>query len=328
VESEHSALAACIGASSAGGRTFTATSSQGLLYMAEMVHWASISRLPIVMANVNRALGPGWNIWADFKDALSMRDAGWIQFFTSSVQEVYDTTLMAFRIAEDKRVMLPVMVNLEAFILSHVMQPLRLVDERKYYEEYLPPIHIPHALNSEKPHTLGTMISPKHNYLNQYDLNRCMMVADKVIRECEEEFERMFHRRYKSVMKYRCEDADVVIVAMGTLAKEAEVACDMLRERGKAVGVMRIRQFRPFPKEVVDCPASRYVVIDRAYSPGCGGILAQEVKAKLYDAGLDKGFFSWIAGLGGQDISYEMIAKMVLETERMKGGEKERWWGV
>jgi pyruvate ferredoxin oxidoreductase alpha subunit len=336
VESEHSALAACIGAASAGGRVFTATSSQGLLYMAEMVHWASIARLPIVMPNANRALAPGWNIWADHKDALSLRDAGWIQFFVSSVQEAYDTTLMAFRIAEDERVMLPVMVNLEAFVLSHIMQPLKLVNEEEYYGGYLPPINIPHALNFENVHTLGTLISPQHNYLMQHDLNRCMMASNGVIRESEDEFEQMFHRRYKSVMKYRCDDADTIIVAMGTLAKEAEAACDALREKGKAVGVMRIRQFRPFPEEVVETDASQYIILDRDNSPGCGGILAQEVKAKLYDAhDASKEVFNCIAGLGGQDVSYEMIEKMVMRcmSKNKDVNEKEKhekviWWGV
>ena len=326
VESEHSAMAACIGAASMGARVFTATSSHGFLYMCEMIFWASIARLPIVMANVNRALGPGWNIWADLKDAMSHRDAGWIQFYTASVQEAYDTTLMAFRIAEDRRVMLPTMVNLEGFVLSHVMQPLRLVDEAEY-DKFLPPVRIPHALNFERPHTLGTLISPEHNYLVQYDNNRCMRAADDVIAEVEREFERLSGRRYGAVMKYRCDDAETLVIAMGTLAKEAEVACDSLREKGEKIGVLRLRQLRPFPKafleEVKRLPAERFIIIDRAYSSGYGGILAEEVKAKLYDLGLKKEVKSIIAGLGGQDVPHEALEKMFMDK---RGGEV--WFGV
>ncbi len=327
VESEHSAMATCIGAASMGARTFTATSSQGLLHMSEMVHWASIARLPIVMANVNRALGPGWNIWADHKDALSLRDAGWIQFYVSSVQEAYDTTLIAFRVAEDRRVILPAMVNLEGFVLSHIMQPLRLIDENDYYGKYLPPVRIPHALNFEKPHTLGTMISPEHNYLMQYAHSRSMLAADDVIKEAEREFEKFFGRKYSALMEYRCEDADTLIIAMGTIAKEAEIACDNLRERGRKVGVLRIRQLRPFPKDFTEfmkkSDAEKLFIFDRDYSSGCGGILSQEIKSKLYDIGMIKDVKNIIAGLGGQDVSYEVIEKMV---EEAKGGEV--WWGV
>ncbi|MHC1567952.1 MAG: transketolase C-terminal domain-containing protein [Candidatus Syntropharchaeia archaeon] len=320
VESEHSALAACIGASSMGVRTFTATSSHGLMYMCEMVHWAAIARLPIVMVNVNRALGPGWNIWADHTDALSLRDSGWIQFYTSTVQEVYDTVLMAFKIAENQRVMLPVMVNLEGFILSHVMQPLKLVDEEKY-REYLGEINIPHALNFEKPHTLGTVIPPDATYLMRYDMKKSISASDLIIKEVEEEFMELFGRRYSSIMEYRCEDADTVFIAMGTIAKEAEAACDYLRERGKRVGVVKIHQFRPFPWEITEIEAEKFIIIDRDYSPGGGGILAQEIKSRLYDENVKKEIVNVIAGLGGKDVSHDMIAKMIDK----KG---ESWWEI
>ncbi|MHC1565386.1 MAG: transketolase C-terminal domain-containing protein [Candidatus Syntropharchaeales archaeon] len=326
VESEHSALAACIGAASCGARTFTATSSHGLLYMAEMVHWAAIGRLPIVMVNANRALGSGWNIWVDHLDSLSMRDSGWLQFYTSTVQEVYDTILIAFRAAENEDVMLPAMVCLDGFLLTHINQPLHLIDEKRYQEEFLDEIRIPHALNFDAPHTLGTLVVPTDNYKIQHNRKVSMDLVKDVIKDAEAEFLRLFGREYHPVMEYRTDNAEVLIVAMGTLAKEAEDAIDMLRFRGVKAGLLQLRQFRPFPDEIVDIisgsKAEKVVIIDRDYSGGCGGIIAQEIKARLYDAGVMKEIVNVIAGLGGQDITAEDITKMV-ETE---GGEF--WWGI
>jgi len=326
VESEHSALSACIGASSCGVRTFTATSSHGLLYMAEMVHWAAIARLPIVMANANRALGSGWNIWADHLDALSLRDAGWIQFFASSVQEVYDTILIAFRVAENEGVMLPAMVNLDGFLLTHINQPLNLVDDDLYISEFLDDLKMEHALNFDSPHTLGTLIAPTDNYRVQHDRKVGMERAKTVIREAEEEFLRLFGRAYSPVPEYRTDDAEVLLVAMGTLAKEAEEAVDIMRFRGIKAGLLQVRQFRPFPDEIIDIlersPADTIVVVDRNYSGGCGGILAQEIKARLYSADVKREIVSVIAGLGGQDISAEDLVEIV----KIRGGEY--WWGI
>jgi pyruvate ferredoxin oxidoreductase alpha subunit len=326
VESEHSALAACIGASSCGARTFTATSSQGLLYMAEMVHWAAIGRLPIVMANANRALGSGWNIWADHIDSLSMRDAGWIQFYTSTVQEVYDTILIVFRAAENEDVMLPAMVCLDGFLLTHINQPLHVIDEKLYQDAFLDDVKIPHALNFESPHTLGTLIAPTDNYKVQHSRKVSMDLVKDVIREAEDEFLRLFGREYHPVMEYRTDNTEVLFVAMGTLAKEAEDAIDMLRFRGVKAGLLQLRQFRPFPDEMVDIlarsQAEKVIVIDRDYSPGCGGIIAQEIKARLYDAGIMKEIVNVIAGVGGQDVTADDMVKM---TEMRRG---ESWWGI
>ncbi|MDY6965946.1 MAG: transketolase C-terminal domain-containing protein [Halobacteriota archaeon] len=320
VESEHSAISACIGAASMGARTFTATSSHGLLYMSEMIRWTANARLPIVMVNVNRALGPGWNIWADHNDSLSQRDTGWIQFYTSTVQEVYDTVLMAYCIAENRKVMLPVMINLDGFILSHIMQPLELVDEDEY-QKLLGPIKVPHALNFEKPHTLGNLVSSADNYLMQRDIKKSMLAAYDIIKDVEAEFEKLSGRSYSPIGRYMCDDADVVIIAMGTLAKESEAAASFLREDGRNVGVVKISQFRPFPREVVELSAERFVILDRDYSPGYGGILAQEIKSALYEAGIKKEITSIIAGLGGQEVTCEMIAGVIDER-----GEK--WLGV
>ncbi|MDD1674723.1 MAG: pyruvate ferredoxin oxidoreductase, partial [Methanomicrobiales archaeon] len=241
VESEHSAMAACIGASATGSRTFTATSSQGLLYMHEMVNWAAGSRLPIVMATVNRALGPGWNIWAEHTDAFQERDTGWLQVYVATVQEAYDATLMAFRIAEHEEVLLPVMVNLDGFLLSHLTQSLETVEPG----DFIPPLSLPHAIDTKHPAGYGTLTGPGDYFQFRWDIERSMRDSVRVIRDTEEEYARRFGRKYGPVEEYRCDDADVVVIAMGTLGKEAEVAVDVLRDEGVKAGSMRIRWLRP-----------------------------------------------------------------------------------
>ena len=313
VESEHSAMAACIGASITGVRTFTATSSHGLLYMHEMTNWAAGARLPIVMANVNRALGPGWNIWAEHTDALQERDTGWLQVYVSTVQEAYDATLMAFRIAEHEDVLLPVMVNLDGFTLSHIMQPLDTVEPG----DFIPALRLPHAIDPENPAGYGGLTGPEQHFRFRWEIERSMRDSVKVIRDTEEDFARRFGRKYGFTEDYRCEDAEVILVAMGTLGKEAEVAIDTLRSEGVKAGSVRVRWLRPFP--ALDFKGKDVVVIDRDYSFGFGGILAHEIRAKC---GIP--VFSVIAGLGGQEVTYEDIADFV--RKRRIGGEF--WFGV
>ncbi|HVN73327.1 MAG TPA: pyruvate ferredoxin oxidoreductase [Methanoregula sp.] len=313
VESEHSAMAACIGASITGVRTFTATSSHGLLYMHEMTNWAAGARLPIVMANVNRALGPGWNIWAEHTDALQERDTGWLQVYVSTVQEAYDATLMAFRIAEHEDVLLPVMVNLDGFTLSHIMQPLDTVEPG----DFIPALRLPHAIDTENPAGYGGLTGPEQHFRFRWEIERSMRDSVKVIRDTEQDFALRFGRTYGFTDDYRCEDAEVVIVAMGTLGKEAEVAIDILRSEGVKAGSMRLRWFRPFP--ALDLKGKDVVVIDRDYSFGSGGILAHEIRAKC---GIS--VFSVIAGLGGQEVTYEDIADFI---RKRRIGE-EFWFGV
>jgi len=313
VESEHSAMAACIGASVTGARTFTATSSHGLLYMHEMVNWAAAARLPIVMANVNRALGPGWNVWAEHTDAFQERDTGWLQVYVGTVQEAYDATLMAFRIAEHESVLLPVMVNLDGFVLSHIMQSLETVD----VGDFIPPMRLPHAIDIEKPRGYGTLTGPDEYFKFRWDIERSMRASVKVIEETEKDFAKRFGRSYGFTEDYRCEDADVVVVAMGTLGKEAEVAVDTLRKEGVKAGSMRIRWLRPFPD--LDLAGREVVVIDRDYSFGWGGVIAQSLKAKYKIEP-----YSVIAGLGGQEVTYDDIAGFVRDREP----GKERWFGV
>ena len=313
VESEHSAMAACIGASITGVRTFTATSAHGLLYMHEMTNWAAGARLPIVMANVNRSLGPGWNIWAEHTDAMQERDTGWLQVYVSTVQEAYDTTLMAFRIAEHNDVLLPVMVNLDGFSLSHIMQPLDTVEPG----DFIPPIHLPHAIDTKNPTGYGGLTGPDQHFRFRWEIEHSMRDAVKVIAATEKDFAERFGRSYGPTENYRCEDADVVLIAMGTFGKEAEVAIDILREEGIKAGSMRLRWFRPFPK--LDLAGKEVVVIDRDYSFGYGGIVAHEIMAKNQCK-----VYSVIAGLGGQEVTYDDMAEFV-RTRRMG---TEFWFGV
>ncbi len=313
VESEHSAMAACIGASITGVRTFTATSSHGLLYMHEMTNWAAGARLPVVMANVNRSIGPGWNIWAEHTDALQERDTGWLQVYVATVQEAYDATLMAFRIAEHNDVLLPVMVNLDGFSLSHIMQPLDTVEPG----DFIPPIHLPHAIDPKNPTSYGGLTGPNDHFRFRWDIERSMRDSVNVIEETQKEFAKRFGRLYGFTEDYRCEDADVILVSMGTFGKEAEVAIDILRKEGIKAGSMRLRWFRPFPK--LELAGKEVVVIDRDYSFGSGGILAKEIMAQT-----KREVYSVIAGIGGQEVTYDDLADFV----RKRRIGTEFWFGV
>lgn len=315
VESEHSAMTACIGAAATGSRVFTATSSHGLLYMHEMLHWAAGARLPIVMGQVNRTIAPGWNIWAEHSDALSQRDTGWLQIYVSTVQEAYDATLMAFKIAEDNRVLLPVMINMDGFLLSHIMQPYEMTDPK----DFIPPLDLPHRIDLNDPHGYGAMSPATVHYQFRFDMEKSMREARKVIEETEAEFAKRFGRKYSPVEEYLCDDADVVIVAMGTLGKEAEVAADLLRKEGIRAGVMRIRWLRPFPLEM-NLDGKELVVIDRDYSFGFGGVIAGEIQARYPQAKMAR----IIAGIGGQEVTYEDIAELVKTREL----GTEFWFGI
>ncbi len=311
VESEHSALAACIGASASGARAFTATSSHGLLYMHEMIHWAAGARLPIVMANINRAVGPAWNIWAEHTDSLSQRDTGWLQFYAATVQEVYDTVLMSYRLAE--KVNLPVMVCMDGFILSHAIQPLEITQPG----DFIPPIDIPHALDTNDPMSYGNLTAQNDYFKFRRAMHDAQKEANVECRYIEKEFAERFGRKYGPAEEYRTEDADTVIVGMGTMAREAEVAVDLLRQEGMKAGSIRVRQFRPFPK--LNLEGKKVIVLDRDCSFGAGGILAQEIRFHH-----DVPVYNIIAGIGGQDVRYETIADLVKKAK----SQGEFWLGV
>jgi len=321
LESEHSAMAACIGASWAGARVFTATSSQGLLYMCEMLHWAARGRFPIVMAVANRGLAPSWTIKNDHSDAMSQRDTGWIQIYASTVQEAYDSVIQAFRIAEDKRVLAPAMINLDGFTLSHIMQPMELISD-ELVSEFVGEVDIPHKLNFDNPFIFGSNMEPDDYMREKKNFAEGVARAKLVLQDVEKEFEEISGRKYGAVEKYMTEDADIVFISAGTIAKEAEIAVERLREKGIKAGALRIRFLRPFPKEEVgELDAERIIVANRALSPGSDAQLTQDVKCSLFDAGKAPEVISVVCGLGGKEVTAEDFMKMSKLRKK-----EEVWW--
>ncbi|MEA1996886.1 MAG: hypothetical protein U9N45_04580, partial [Gemmatimonadota bacterium] len=322
VESEHSAMATVIGASSAGVRTFTATSSQGLALMHEMLHWASGARLPVVMANVNRALGAPWNIWCDHSDSLSQRDTGWLQFYCESCQEVFDTVLMAFRLAET--VATPVMVMLDGFILSHTAEPVE-IPEQELVDEFLPAYVPENHLDPGNPHTLHAVTGPEYFMeFKQHQFEAASRARQAAV-SVSAEYGRLTGRSYQLTESFMTEDAETVIVTSGTKAGTCRHVVRSLREKGKKVGVVRVRMFRPYPYEQIAgllAGAKRVAVLDQAVSPGSEGVLCQEVKAALYDSISSEEnrrgprVYGFISGLGGRDTVPGDIKEMVEKVEK------------
>ncbi len=317
VESEHSAMAVCIGAAAAGARTFTATSSNGLAYMAENCIAAASLRLPVVMAVANRTMGPPWNIWADHGDSLMLRDQGLIQIYCADNQELFDTVLAAFRLAEDAAVMLPVMVCMEGFILSHTVAQIDIPDQTQV-DRFLPLTSVPHRLG-EAPHALGQIDLPHQTEMHRHQHLSAMNGAVKVYAGIQDEFESTFGRRLADVVvPYRADDADTLIVSMGTIGATAERVVDQLREQGQKVGALRVRLFRPLPSEAIRAwfaGKQRIAVIDRDVSLGFGGVLWGEVSA-LADPGAV--VQNYLAGLGGGDVRPEHILNMLADLQPRK----------
>ncbi len=349
VESEHSAMSACVGAAAAGARAFTATSSQGLALMVEIVYIASALRLPIVMAVANRALSAPINIHNDHSDAYLMRDAGWVQLFTENVQETYDTTIQAFRIAEDERVLLPVAVNLDGFFLSHTLENIRVLPDnavaeflggyRKvaklgvdYYEE-----QVPHMLNPARPLTFGSLDLYDYYFEHKVQQVEAMKNVPGVVREVNEKWFELTGRRYGDgvIDAYGVEDADIVVVAMGSGAGTVRSVVKKYRERGEKLGLVRIRMFRPFPYEEVRSllrGVKAVAIMDKGIGPGSFGALYQDVVSSLYDLGSHPLTVDYVYGLGGRDLTPELVVKMIeqvkedVKTGRVK--EKIRYLGV
>ena len=314
VESEHSAMAACIGASSAGARAFTATSSQGLALMHELLHWAGGARLPIVMTNVNRALAPGWNIWSEQNDSLAQRDTGWMQIYCESNQEILDTIIQSFKISET--VLLPTMICLDGFSLSHTYEIVDIPDQ-DVVDAFLPKYETEYKLDVDDPKTFGALIFPEWYYEMRYKIQEAMMKAKSVIAEVNEEFGEHFGRKYDLLEKYRCDDAETVMIASGVIASTAKDVIDSLREAGESVGLIRVRVFRPFPKEEIRSIAENVKqigVIDRNISFGHEGVFFTETKAALYSMTNPPKMYGFIAGLGGRDVTPGDIEEMIHRT--------------
>ncbi|MCL5034788.1 MAG: pyruvate ferredoxin oxidoreductase [Bacteroidetes bacterium] len=327
VESEHSAMACCIGASISGARAFTATSSQGLALMHELLHWAAGSRLPIVMVNVNRAMAPPWSIYVDHNDSLSQRDTGWIQFYAESNQEVLDTVLQAYKIAET--VSLPIMINLDAFVLSHTSEPVA-IPKQEVVDEFLPERKALFKVDPAEPHAFGALIGPEAYMEMRYKLFQAMEDAREVIRRVDSEYSEKFGRSYGGLVEEYCmEDAEIVLMTSATAVSTARIAVDELRSLGFPVGLMKVRAFRPFPVDEIRELAQRVHkigVMDRNISFGATGMIYQETKAVLYNASVRPKLFGFIAGLGGRDITPETIKDIYSYLLNHDAPESETIW--
>lgn len=329
VESEHSAMAAVIAASATGVRTFTATSSHGLALMHELLHWAAAARLPIVMAEVNRALGPGWNIWMDQSDSLAQRDTGWIQLYCEDAQEALDTTLQAYRIAE--HVNLPVMIVLDAFFLSHTHEPVDLPSQNDA-DAFLPPFTPRISVDSKPPANYYQMAPPAYYMEMRRDIQSAMESADHSFETAEADFDRIFGRKYGAVEPVSCEDAELIIVASGTAAGTLRQFIEDKRRQGEKAGMLKIKMFRPFPTALVRRflqNAKKVAVLDRNFSFGAGGVFAQEIKAALLNHDRRPPVFDYIAGLGGRDITLETLEEIYTLTQSADRPDPEiRWIGL
>jgi pyruvate/2-oxoacid:ferredoxin oxidoreductase alpha subunit len=332
VESEHSAMAACIGASMGGARAFTATCGQGLLLMHEMLHYATGARTPIVLANVNRAVAAPWTIWSDQTDSVSQRETGWIQLYCEGNQEVLDTTIMAFKIAEALR--LPAMVVLDAFFLSHTSEPIDIPDKEEV-RSFLPSFDPGDLwLNPDNPKAFGGITMNAAYMEFRWQIQRDMEKAKHVITTVHEEFAKVFGRTYHQVEGYHADDADVVMVVSGTVASTGRDAIDSLREKGEKVGMVKVKTLRPFPREEVIATLKgkkKVAVIDRNFSPGATGVWAQEIKSALYELPEHERpiIYGYIAGLGGRDIRVNTIEEIYRKTLRDdRPDDVDIWIGV
>jgi pyruvate/2-oxoacid:ferredoxin oxidoreductase alpha subunit len=326
VESEHSAMAAVIGSAAAGARSFTATSSHGLLLMHEMLHWAVGARLPIVLANVNRAVGPPWNIWTDQNDSLSQRDTGWLQIYCESNQEVFDTSLQSYKIAE--AIDLPVMLVLDAFFLSHTCEIVDVFDA-KDGEKYLPPPSYAEAISTTRPKAYGNLTGPDNYYELRHMIDRAMRRGLDVAREADDEFYRVYGRKYGVVEEYRTDGADSILVTSGTITSTARAVIDERRDRGEKIGLLKMRLFRPFPTPDVQRVLhgrKKVIVIDRNIGFSVGGIFAQEIKAALWSMRENTPLFGFIAGIGGRDVTPAVINEIIDIANTRDYPEEEVYW--
>ncbi|MGN0670390.1 MAG: pyruvate ferredoxin oxidoreductase [Oscillospiraceae bacterium] len=313
VESEHSALSCAIGASSVGARAFTATSSQGLLYMAECLTYASGGRFPIVMMNANRSTALPWNIYGDQRDSLSQLDCGWIQAYAKNAQEALDLALMSYYIAEQKSVFTPFMANLDGFVLTHTYEVVD-VPTAEQADAFLPKYETENKLDLSNPRNLAFSAGPEHNTAFKYKEHIGLLNAKKAVDEAEEKFAEIFGRRYTGLTEsYRTEDADFVLITLGSIAGLVRETVDRLRDKGKKVGLLRIRYMRPFPNEEIAAAvknAKAAAVLEKDISFGNEGTVYTNVNSALHKANVNVPTSNYIGGLGGKNISADDIEKI------------------
>ena len=321
VESEHSAISAALGAIGTGVRVFTATSSQGLMLMHEILYAVAGMRAPIVMANANRSVSAPLSIWNDHQDSIAERDSGWIQIYAENGQESLDSIIMAYKISENDNVLLPSMVCLDGFILTHTAEPVELPAEEDV-DKFLPKYTPKHAfLDPKNPMSLGTFTDPNYYMEARYDVEKAMQNSVEVIDKVNKDFEEIFGRKYDFVEEYKCEDAEIIIVAMGSVCSTIRACIDDMRDNGEKVGLLKIRVYRPFPQEQIQKAvqnAQKVAVLDKNISFGLGGAVYNDIKAKV-----DVEAYDFIIGLGGRDITPQDIQEVVDKT---KNPEKDITW--
>ncbi len=324
-ESEHSVMAACIPASLAGVRVFTATASQGLLLMHEVLQYASGARAPIVVANVNRTVASPWAFWPDQTDSLSQRDTGWIQFYSETAQESLDSVIQAFRIAE--AVLVPAMVSHDAFYVSHALEPVK-VPAQQLVDAFLPEYAPPHRIDPAKVESWGNVVTQEMFARHRRELADAMAKVPQLAVEVDRDWARLTGRSWGIVERYRCDAARTVLVTMGSMCGTARDAVDALRDEGLAVGLVKLRLFRPFPGAALRAALDgvpEVIVLDRNYSPGCGGVLHQELRAALYGMPAAPVVRGLLAGVGGVNVPPERICEFVRNAESYDSGPESVW---
>lgn len=342
VESEHSALSVCIGAASAGARAFTATSANGLLYMSEQIHWAAGARLPLVMCVVNRGTGAPWTIWNDHQDSMSQRDAGWIQLYVNNHQEIIDTIIKSYRLAET--VSVPVMVCFDGYYLSHTYMPYDIPDQ-KQIDEFLPAYSYRHVLDPAKPENLNTVTMPhgrpdpngdfRVGYMDiRHNHHQEMRRAIEVFEQIDREYANLTGRGgYPLVAQYKCDDADTIVIVMGSLSNRIKDIADRLREEGQKVGILSIHMYRPFPdRAIVGILENRknVVVFEKSISYGNQGELFADIRSALYSCRNRPNMYNFIIGLGGRLITNDDLLTAIRKSCSSHDipGDTPEWLGL
>ena len=320
VESEHSAISSCLSAASTGARVFTSTSSQGLLLMHEILFITSALRLPVVMTVANRSVSAPINIWCDHGDIMPQRDVGWIQLFAESAQEAYDKLIQAYRISEDPRVRLPVMVSADGIILSHTYEPIRLLKDSEV-TSFSPWNLYPTRLDPDKPLTIGAFGYPEYYLETRYQSSKALEDTIKIISEVDKKYGEISGRKYGVVFPFKCEDADVILISMGSISETIRATVKKLRKKGEKIGMISLKLFRPFPFiEIVELikDVKAIGVVDRALSPGAiAGPVYNEITTALYLSKVNIPSMNFFAGLGGRDVTMEDVTDMFVKLKEI-----------
>lgn len=331
VESEHSAMGVTIGAALGGARSFTASSANGLAYMFENIVMAGLYRLPIVMVGVNRTLGPPWNIWADQGDTLMLRDFPWIQLYCEDHQEVVDSILLAFRLGEDHRVLLPVLVCMDGFIVSHTQAETEL-PEQGLVDTYLPDLQLPHRVDWGHPRTLGGMTWPKESLELRHEIHQAMLAVPEVFAQARARFvDDLGRDPGDRVQCFHTEDAETILIASGSIATTARELVRRRRDAGERVGLVKIKMFRPFPAvplQIACRSAQRLAVLDRNYAAGLGGIFWQDTRAAFQGLRDDLVIQGYLTGVCGGDVTAATLEEVLADIEHRVEAGPPVWMGL